>query len=250
MEYFYNEQIKKYLIQFMAIFAGFKVKTGKRENGEEEFINVPVQYGDIDRVTAFLKSKSTQNKPIRLPLISCYMTDLDLANEIMAGMNMEDRYTYLPQGKPLSEAKVVHRIRPRPYRALMEVAIYTSNMDQHFQLLEQILPMFAPAIQIQKNDNLHDWTKISIVNLRQITNQSNYPAGTDKRMKITALGCDFNVWLSAPANIRNDFVKEIKYRIGVVDSIDFNNSEELHQVLNSMNINFDTLAASDDVGFE
>ena len=44
----------------------------------------------------------------------------------------------------------------------------TSNTDQKLQLLEQILVLFNPALEIQQNDNPVDWTTITTVELTDI----------------------------------------------------------------------------------
>ena len=43
----------------MRILGGFSVKTGKDRNGAEAYIQVPVRYGDINRMAAhILKNQS------------------------------------------------------------------------------------------------------------------------------------------------------------------------------------------------
>ena len=47
--------------------------------------------------------------------------------------------------------------------------IWTSNTDQKLQLLEQILVLFNPSLEMQTTDNFIDWTSISVVNLENVT---------------------------------------------------------------------------------
>ena len=55
---------------------------------------------------------------------------------------------------------------PTPYTLSMKADIWTSNTDQKLQLLEQILVLFNPALEIQTTDNYIDWTSLSVVYLR------------------------------------------------------------------------------------
>ena len=48
--YYYDQQVKKYLLQFMAIFAGMQVSIGKNDRSDEgELISVPVMYGNREQ---------------------------------------------------------------------------------------------------------------------------------------------------------------------------------------------------------
>ena len=96
--YFFEEQIAKFQIQFMAVFEGLHYKSGKRESGNEVLAPVPIVYGSRDRVTASIMSDNTQNKAIRLPTMSAYMTSLDVALDRFKGSGTERRTTYLPRG--------------------------------------------------------------------------------------------------------------------------------------------------------
>ena len=50
--YYYDAQLKNYILQFMAIFSGLQVQIGKWNTQDERLISVPVHYGHMDRVVA------------------------------------------------------------------------------------------------------------------------------------------------------------------------------------------------------
>ena len=52
------------------------------------------------------------------------------------------------------------RYMPVPYNLTMQVDIWSGNTDQKLQLLEQILILFNPSIQLQQNTNPLDWTSV------------------------------------------------------------------------------------------
>ena len=52
--YFFDNQIRTYLLQFTSIFYGLTVRTGKDECGETQDISVPIVIGNKDRVVAAL----------------------------------------------------------------------------------------------------------------------------------------------------------------------------------------------------
>lgn len=220
--YYYDAQLKRYLTQFMSVFAGLTVQTGKREDGEPLMIEVPVVYGSKDRVAAAIAASNTQNKPIRLPTMSAYMSDLAFAPQRNTGAGTSRSMAHLPQGGLLpNDVSVVHQTRPVPYDMRVDLTLYTSNIDQHFQMLEQILVFFNPTLQIQTSDAPFDWTKIVSIELTGMSFNENYPAGTDRRKIQTTLSFYVPIWISPPAELRKNLVQKIFARIHTGSFEDF-----------------------------
>lgn len=252
MTFYYNEQLKKYLIQFMAIFSGMKVKVGKTETEEERLISIPVYYGSMDRVVAYMMSAHTQNKPLRIPAMSAFMTSIDLAPDRRRGIGNTNRQTYTPLGGVVpDDVKVVKQYMPVPYWISTELQIYSSNVDQHLQCLEQILMLFDPILQIQKNDSVFDWTRITTVELTGIRHEINYPFGPNPRIIQSGLNFRFIAELSVPAEVKSQFVEDVRARIAAINiALDTANSQELIATLDNLNINYDLFATAKDLNFK
>jgi len=219
--YFYSHQIERYLIQFTNIFSGFGVKVGL--GAREQQITVPVMYGSIDKVVASIQAGNTQNKPVRLPVISAFMTGIELAPDLYKGVGQEERSSYLPSGGLLpDDIKVIHRYMPIPYRVTADVYVFVSNQQQQLELLEQLLILFDPTLLIQTNDSKFDWTKLSYVELKSITLEETIPAGSEPRNILARLSFSFPVWLTPPAKLKADFVEKIYVRVGIADEMDPN----------------------------
>lgn len=236
-DFFYDRQLKSYVLQFMAIFADMYVQFGKSETADERLVRVPIVYGSQDRVVAAIVSENTQNKPIRLPAMSAYMTGLTMSPELRKGVGMERRKTNLPTGGIFpDDIDVVHQRQPVPYKATFDLTLWASNTDQHFQILEQILMLFDPTLQIQTSDDVFDWTQITTVELNDIRYEENNPPGVDRRIIQTTLSFTCNVYISAPADVRKDFIKHVLVRVGVVSNMNQSN--------------YDIIAELDQLGFE
>ena len=250
--YYYDEQLKKYLIQFMAIFAGFQVKVGKSDTEDERLIPIPIYYGNRDRVVAHILSDNTQNKPIYLPAMSAYFKGLDMAPDRRHGVNATRRNTYLERGGLIpDDIKVVSQLMPRPYWANAEIQIYASNTDQHNQIIEQILVLFDPTLQLQKNDAVFDWTRLTSVELTGIHYDNNYPSGADRRIIQTGLDFRFIVDLAVPADVKNQIVEDIYVRIGKIDAaLSSQDPQEIVQLLNDAGINYELFATGKDLNFK
>lgn len=217
--YYYNQQLKKYVLQFMAVFSGLQVMVGKSATQDERLINVPIHYATTDRVVAAIKGLNTQNAPLRLPVMSAWVKNLDIEMSRAKGTGGERRNTYVPVGGLVpDDVRVIHQRMPVPYTLDMELGIYCSNSDQEFQLLEQILPIFDPTLNIQTSDAPFDWTRLTAIELKSISNDSNYPVGVDRRVIQKTIMFQIPIWLDIPANVRRDFIEKIFLRIGAVST--------------------------------
>lgn len=224
--YYYNQQLTTYIRQFMAIFTGLQVQVGKWNSENERLISVPIHYAAPDRVVASILGGNTQNKPLRVPQMSVYVRDIQRDLLRVAGTGTERRNTYTPVGGLVGpDTKVIHQRKPSPWILDVDLNLYASNSDQHFQMLEQILPLFDPLLMIQTSDAIFDMTRLTSVELKNTTIDSNYPIGVDKRIIQSTLTFSMPIWIDSPAEVRTDFVNKIFVRIGAIDSADMTSIE-------------------------
>jgi hypothetical protein len=217
--YFYEHQIRNYILQFSAIFHGLRVKTGKGECNEEQFITVPTVVGSKDRVVAAIMAGNTQNRSFSLPIMSVHLQALAMAPERRKSPSyLDQRVTMGVGGVFPDDLRVVKRAMPVPFNATMELSIYASNNDQMYQILEQLLVLFNPDIQIQKSDGPFDWTKLTKVELTDIANEENYPSGTERRIIQWTLTFDMPIFLSIPMGLKDDLVRKIVIQIAAGDT--------------------------------
>jgi hypothetical protein len=230
--YYYNEQFKRTITQFSSIFSSLQVTTGKREDGEFHVMEVPVRYGSIDRVVAAATNGFNQNKMMTLPVMSTYLLAVDLAPERRKGVGMTGRKTVLPQGGVYpQDLKVLERYMPIPYDLTFELAIYASNMDQMFQILEQILMVFDPTLQIQTNDSAYDWSRQTNVELTSVQQEENYPIGSEKRMIVWTLNFRMETWISPPMELKAELVSRIVMRFGDISGFTLGEFDSTGEVI-------------------
>jgi hypothetical protein len=105
----------------------------------------------------------------------------------------------------------IERLMPVPYKLTIKLDIWTSNTNQKMQLLEQMLTLFNPALEIQSTDNYIDWTSLSVVELESVQWTSRtIPQGTENPIDIATLTFALPIWISAPAKVK---------KLGVVERI-------------------------------
>lgn len=213
MQYFYDEQIRKYLTQFMRILGGFSVKTGKDRNGAESFIQVPVRYGDINRMAAHILKNQSENMINTVPFISCYVTDMTISSERRMNPTHVDKVkVYEKKFDPESGLYVdgevgntytIERYMPVPYDLTVQVDIWTSNTEQKLQLLEQLLVLFNPSINLKVNDNPFDWSNLTYTELVNVVwSVRQVPQGTDDIIDVAAMNFTIPILINPPAKLK------------------------------------------------
>lgn len=249
--YYYNQQIRNYILQFMAIFTDLQVMIGKSATDNDfQLISVPIHYGHQDRVVAAILADNTQNTPIRLPTMSAYMRGFAIAENRMKGTGTERRTAYVPTGGLVpDDIKVIHQRMPVPYDLTMELSLYASNTEQHLQMLEQILILFDPQLQFQTDDAPFNWTRLSHVKIQDITLETNFPIGTDRRIIQSTIVFEMPIWLDTPADVRRDFVAQVLMRVGVIN-FESKNSYDILAELDNQGAVYNVIATDETLPFE
>lgn len=212
-QYFYDEQIRKYLTQFMRILGGFSVKTGKDRDGNESYIQVPVRYGDINRMAAHILKNQSENMMNTVPFISVYVTDLQISAERRSNpTHVSKVQVYEKKVDPdtgqyiegeVGNTYTIERYMPVPYDLTVQVDIWTSNTDQKLQLIEQLLVLFNPSINLKSNDNPFDWSNLTYTELvNVIWSVRQVPQGTDDIIDVAALNFTIPVLINPPAKVK------------------------------------------------
>jgi hypothetical protein len=215
MLHFYDGQIRRYTTQMMRILSNFPVKDGKGNVKD-----VPVTYGDLTRQVASIIRDNSENKLPSAPRISVYITGLELDKArildptFVRKSNIRERAYDEEAGEYLNyEGKnyTVERLMPTPYLMRVNADIWASNTDQKLQLLEQILVLFNPSLEMQTNDNFIDWTAITVVNLENVTwSNRSIPVGVDSEIDIATLTFSIPIYISPPVKVK---------KMGVVTNI-------------------------------
>ena len=218
--FYYDEQIRRFLLQFTRIFSNFEVEYGTDDAGDRSLYRVPVRYGDASRQASAIMQNNSKNSMPATPLMTFYVTGLNYARDrvqepyfvdkksVRQRVWDEDTQSY---DTTQAQAFTVERLMPVPYNLEVQLDIWTSNTNQKLQILEQVLTLFNPAFEIQATDNYLDWSSLSVVFLER-TNWSSrtIPQGTDDQIDISSLSFSMPIWINPPAKVK---------KLGVVQKI-------------------------------
>jgi len=205
MMHYYDGQIRRYILQVTRFFSNFYVKYG-----DGTLVRVPVMYGDADRQVASIIKQNSENKVNSAPRIAVSISGLALERDRLGDSTyvgklhirerdiVDDVYTS-EQGANYT----VERIMPTPYKLSLKVEIWSTSTDQKLQIMEQILVLFNPSVEIQTTDNYIDWTSLSVLNLDDIIFSSRQiPVGVDSPIDIATVNVTTPIWLSPPVKVR------------------------------------------------
>jgi len=215
MEFFYDGQIRKYLTQIIRVMAGFSV-----QDGTGKLKSIPVTYGDLTRQVSSIMRENSENKLPTVPRISVYITNLEIDRTRTSDATFVDKVNireraydennneYLnTQGKNYT----VERLYPAPFNLSVNVDVWASNTEQKLQILEQILVLFRPSLELQTTDNYVDWTSLTVLHLTDIRWSSRtIPVGIDNEIDICTMSFETPIFITPPAKVK---------KLGVITSV-------------------------------
>jgi hypothetical protein len=219
-KFFYDNQIRRFLIQFAKIFSNWDVTKGKDPAGNDILVRVPVMYGDSSRqASTILANNSASNLP-SAPLITYYISGLEYDQRRTQDPTYVDNISvrqrsYNPETQQYEtvqgQAFTIERQMPVPYTLRITVDFWTTNYNQKLELIEQLGTLFNPALEIQSTDNFIDWTSLSVVYQDGLTFSSrSIPQGTGNPIDVMSWKFYMPIWLSTAAKLK---------KFGVIEKI-------------------------------
>lgn len=175
---YYNESIRKMVTAFGALFNSIYL-IRKENNTITEKIRVPLTYGPKEKFIYKLTSESNITEEthvqITLPIIGFDMTSIlyDTNRKInrLTRKIVDGRSSY-------SEV---------PYNINFGVYVFTRNIDDNLQIVEQILPYFAPEFMVTISmDEIYPAVDIPIV-LNSVAMNEEYEGTFETRRAVTSM---------------------------------------------------------------
>jgi len=240
-QFFYDSQIRRYIIQFIRMVSNFQVEFGKDRNGVTALQRVPVIYGDSSRQASSIIRNNSENSINAVPTMAVYISALQYDRERMQNpsfvgkLNLRERYYDAATGEystQQGDTLTVERLMPVPYKLTLKLDIWTSNTEQKLQMLEQLCTLFNPALEIQSTDNYIDWTSITYVLLTDVSWSSRtIPIGTENPIDVATLTFELPIYVSAPALVKKLGVVQ-KIIASIFDANGHINSESIYNESN------------------
>ena len=212
VQFFYDGQIRRFVIQFIRMMSNFQVEFGKDRSGAKALQTIPIYYGDASRQASQILRKNSESTLNSVPAMAVYISALTYDRDRVQNPYHEGKLhireqVYDPVSGNYTGTQdglyTIERMMPAPYKLTLKLDIWTSNTDQKHQIIEQIAPLFNPGLEIQNTDNYIDWTSLSVVFLTDVNYSSRtVPVGTEEPIDITTLTFELPIWLTLPAKVK------------------------------------------------
>ena len=233
MNYFYDKQIRRYLQQVIRVFSHFNTQIGVDDLGKPTYQKIPVRYGDLSRQVSHIIKENSENKISSVPMMAVYINALRLSpdrrikpserNFVQVNEKLYNRDTRQYENKAGSSYSV-ERHMPVPYDMTINVDLWTSNTEQKLQILEQILVLFNPVLNLNSGDNPLDWSRLSYLTIQDIIwSSAQVPQGVENVIDISTLTFDMQIFLNPPARVsRQKIIHTIIQDLQVLDKDQLN----------------------------
>ena len=215
MQHFYDGQIRRFVTQFIRAFSNFSYK-----DNAGTLRKVPCTYGNLTRQVANIIRDNSENKVVSAPRIATYIQGLEYSRDRIQNpthvnkLHIRERY-YDDNTEQYTGAQgpgyTVERLMPVPFNLQMKCDVWSTNTDQKLQIMEQILVLFNPSLEIQSTANYIDWTSLSLIELSSVNfSTRTIPQGVDTEIDIGELTFTMPIWITPPAKIK---------KLGVIEKI-------------------------------
>src|ERR1035437_7781137 len=137
MDFFLDNQTRRYLLQFMRIFSDIKVRNGPDANGLYTIQRVPIMYGDPSSMVAQLIKGASENTMLPVPMFSAYIDDIKPNDKrrmnpqyVGKASVMERQFDPLTQtyGTGPGVRQDVERYMPVPIDITFKLDVWTTNI--------------------------------------------------------------------------------------------------------------------------
>ena len=135
-QFFYDSQIRRFLIQFAKIFSNWSVTFGKDPAGNDILVRVPIMYGDQSRQAATVIANNTASNLPSAPMVTYYISGLEYNQKwtqdptFVDQMQVRQRYYDEDTGRyetTQGQAFSIQRLMPVPYTLIMNVDFWTNK---------------------------------------------------------------------------------------------------------------------------
>lgn len=181
---YYHGVVRKVIVSFGQLFSNLKIQRFNNDNIIEQLIDVPISYGNKEKWYQRLREEKDveQRVLISLPRIGYEVTGLqyDSSRKI-------NKMTQYRACTPTLAGNYLSAFAPVPYNIQFGLYVMTKTLDDMYQIVEQILPFFAPQYTLTVNIIPKLDIKLDIpITLNGIDINDSYEGPMENRREVVA----------------------------------------------------------------
>lgn len=215
--YFYSAQIRKYLFAFADVFNGLQIAKYNSDGSVSGYQTVPIIFPNQDKYFTYYNQKingsnKSTNPDVKIEvgktLPSFSIKDLSFNLDSQRTRNKYDliceaqKYSYIPT----------------PYQIKMNLKLNFEKLDECFQIIEQILPLFNSVMAINVNPIDSEFANNLSIPIFLESTSNLFPSDLpeeQERIHQYTLSMRMDIWLFGKINNQEELETEINFGRGV-----------------------------------
>jgi len=216
---FYNKSIRNIVIAFGSLFESIYIIRNDENGVEDKKIRVPFEYGNKEKFIWSLTKETTGRIQITLPRMGFELTNIVYDPTRKSNrLNLKTSYVNGVYKKVFSEV---------PYNIGFSVYVFTRHMDDMLQIVEQILPYFAPEFTVTLNMNeLNKKVDVPIV-LNSMNVIEDYEGDFETRRSVNTV-FDFTMKTYVYGPIKNDIYLIDDFELNLFEGATMGNNTKVY----------------------
>ena len=176
---FYHNTTKKLIVAFGNVFNDLTFKRFDEAGNTVSFIKVPIVFAPREKYMVVLKNAMSSGVQTVLPRMSFFLTGFGY--DPTRAINSVQKIV-----RPIVGTNQVNKysLTPVPWNVDFTLSVYARNLEDGYQILEQVLPYFTPALNLTLNeiDGMQIMRDVPLV-LNTTTLTEDYELGTDAKTR-------------------------------------------------------------------
>ena len=140
-QYYYHALLRKYVVYFGSLFNDIVIERSDGNDQLIQSITVPISYGPKQKFIARLEQDpdATREVAITLPRLSFEIKNIEY--DQTRKLNAQQK---IVKSNSVNSSEYKYTYTPVPYNITFELSVYSKNVEDGLQIVEQIVPFFAP----------------------------------------------------------------------------------------------------------
>jgi hypothetical protein len=180
---YYNAAVRKLVIGFGSLFDNITIERLNSSKEQVDRIRVPLAYGPSEKFLMRLDNLSSINEDQTKPQITLPRMSFEITAISYDSGRAKNRLNQTWK-TPGSDGTTSFSYSEVPYNVTFSLYAMVRNMDDGFQIMEQILPLFSPDFNIIMNfTDLYKKVDVPII-LNDVTLAEDYDGDFETRRNI------------------------------------------------------------------
>jgi len=223
--YFYHERIRKSVAMFGSLFNNIFIVRKNSDGTVRNTQRVPLSYAPKDKYLERIRQNADldtdTNIAIRLPRMS-----FEIISFVYATERQLNKMNNLSRAVTTSNDVKKKIQQGVPYTLNFQLNVYARNQDDALQIVEQILPTFAPqyTLSIKPFSDVTDYVEDVPITLTGVTYSDDYEGALDTR-RVIQYQLDFEMYCVFYSAINEvGIVRQVEANTYIIADSDFLNS--------------------------